>query len=260
MTLKGQIKKILADLPTLLSKGRRAVRSHNTTIAITLAAVEAAYESLKDRYRTLSGHDFVPDLPQGQAQRLPQASQPQNVSANHQNPGYPRSSMQSQESDIVFRRASDDSDTYQAPRYSMPGNTYRTTPSNTYQSPAHLHAPAGPGRGYSSPHLPLPTSAGSQHPSMYSQHTSQRPAQYAAAPYGQPQGYHGVPGLYAQQQPSTASVGTVYPGQPQQHMYGYGSGAYTPTKAAASAATLYNAQQQQNQQYYQNPYYPSGQQ
>ncbi|KAF9027746.1 hypothetical protein BDZ89DRAFT_1113312 [Hymenopellis radicata] len=279
MTVKGKLKKFLADLPLFIGEGRRSILPHNTVIANALADVEVAYTRLKDKYKQLSGNEFDPNLPA----QLPQASQTHNVSANHQNPGYPRSSMQSQESDIVFRRASDDSDTYQAPRYSMPGNppsrgTYRATPSNTYQSPAHLHAPAGPGRGYSSPHLPLPASAGSQYPSPYSQHPSQRPAQYAAgytqsvphlppgpagSPYGQQQGYQGVPGLYAQQQPSTASVGTVYPGQPQQHMYGYGSGAYTPTNAAASAATLHNAQQQQqqqNQQYYQNPYYPSGQQ
>ncbi|KAF8916466.1 hypothetical protein CPB85DRAFT_285676 [Mucidula mucida] len=150
---------------------------------------------------------------------------------------------------------------------------YRSSHNNTYQSPAHLHAPAGPGRGYSSPHLPLPAAAGSQYPGTYAdrnaQHPSQRPAQYAAgynqsvphlpsgpagSPYGQSQGYPGVPGLYAQQQHSSASVGTVYPGQPQQHMYGYGSGAYTPTNPAASAATLHNAQQQQqNPQYYQSP-------
>ncbi len=137
MTTKAKLKKFFVDMPKLFSEGRKSIQPHDTAIANALADVEGAYNSLKEVYKVcishdqkiltltydypqaLSGNEFNPDISQGQAQP-PQVSQ-QQVSTNHQNSAYPRSSIQSQESDIMFRRASDDSDTYQAPRYSMPG-------------------------------------------------------------------------------------------------------------------------------------------
>ncbi len=132
MTRKAKILKLLTNIPTILSEGRRVIQSHNATIAMNLASVEVAYNLLKAQYKVrtcyeqivmiltshnhqaLSGNEFVPGAPHGQVP-VPQASQTHNMSANHPNSADPRSSMQSQESDIRFRRPSDDSDMYQAP-------------------------------------------------------------------------------------------------------------------------------------------------
>ncbi|KAF8916467.1 hypothetical protein CPB85DRAFT_285679 [Mucidula mucida] len=108
MSPKNKIKRFLKDMPSFLSEGRWATGNQNATIALALAGVETAYNNLKERYRALSGNEFVPDPIEGQTQ----AAQPQHVAANHQNSAYPRSSIQSQESDIRFRRPSDDSDMY----------------------------------------------------------------------------------------------------------------------------------------------------
>ncbi|KAF8867711.1 hypothetical protein CPB85DRAFT_1449572 [Mucidula mucida] len=182
MTCKAKILKLLMNIPTILSEGRRVIQSHNATIAMNLASVKVAYNNIKAEYKALSGN-FVPGAPHGQVP-VPQAFQTHNMVANHPNSADPCSSMQSQESDIRFRRPSDDSDMYQAPGNPSSCGMYRSSHNNTYQSPTHLQAPAGPSRGYSSPHLPLLASAGSQYPGTYAdcsaQHPSQRPAQYAA--------------------------------------------------------------------------------